>query len=338
MISWPLWRAALQHQLLLTFRDRRTLLMVVALSLLFGLVSANTFAQQGAGGAATIGADAVAVSLDHLPAEAEQVFRQVGLTLVDTADPEGAVARGEAEVALVLEPGARGRFVARPGAGAAPPGRHQPGGDEILGVLLTLLVTVPAIGATGAAAELGAGERERKTLEPLLMTPLPPFVLAGAKLAAVLAASLLSAGLAVAVQLLLLLWLGWSQVLPPFGEPLATLAPILLLCVTVAVLVSGPALIISLVARSMREATLAMIPLNLVAIGLAYLSVRLPLQGLSDSIWYAPGLNALLLVRQAVAGVPVGVGQAAAVTLSTLLVAVGLTWLAARQLRREAVL
>lgn len=316
--------------------------MVVALSLVFGLVGANTLARHGSDSAAAEPVRAVAVSVDHLPGGAEQLLRQMGLTLVDSPDPEGVVNRGEAALALVLEPvpgtpgQVRGRFVARPGPGGGEP--SQPGGDEILGVLLTLLVTVPAIGATGAAAELGAGEKERKTLEPLLMTPLPPFVLAGAKLAAVLAVSLLSAGLASAVQLGLLLWLGWREALPPAVDPLSTLAPIALLCITVAVLVSGPALIISLIARSMREATLAMVPLNLAAIGLAYLAVRLPLQGLGAAIWYAPGLNALLLVRLTLAGVSVGFGQVTAVILSTLLLGLGLTWLAARQLRREAVL
>lgn len=335
---------------------------MVALSLLFGLVGARNLVQQRPPAPVR----EIAASIRQVPEEVRRLLGREGLLLVETANPEGTVLAGVVPLGLVMEPvegepgRVRARFLARVenaralakageltalvAQGSASPliptvglvGLADPDGAEWTVALLTLLVLVPAIGATGAAAELGAGERERRTLEALLITPVPPFVLAGAKLAAVLASSLLAGGLAATIQLLLLLSPAGRDLLPE--GPLSAALPMLLLCVTVSVLISGPALVLSLIARSMREAMLAMIPLNLSSVALAYLAVALPTSGLPGGVWLTPGLNALLLVRLALAGASAGVGQVVAVLVTTLLLGLGLTWLAARQLRREAVL
>ncbi len=194
------------------------------MALLCGAVSGRSFT----GGGDDEGIRTV-VYAGELPAHVTDELIRAGLTLVESPSPEAAVIAGRFPLGVVTERQQNGygrphffveegnnqavQFVAtfmareakRLGVADGLPSvsfaRHpQPAADEMILVLLTMLVTVPAIGVTGAAAELGAGDKEGKTMELVLVTPVSPFVLAGAKIVAVTVAGLLAAVVAALVQ------------------------------------------------------------------------------------------------------------------------------------------
>jgi sodium transport system permease protein len=222
----------------------------------------------------------------------------------ETRPPSAAAARAIAGIAAGVVPPGEGIV---PGSGRpappvelknlAPPERM--GGALLASAMPLFLAVWLLLGGQHAALDVGVGERERGTLEPLLAMPAARSAIVIGKFLAVLAPSVvaltvtLSSGVAA-------LALGGGLIagdsvrvsLPP-----AVAIPVVLVGITLAGLLSAAQLVVSLAARTLREAQQAFTALYLVV---AMPAMLLPLAGeVLDRPWIplVPVLNAVWAIR-----------------------------------------
>lgn len=219
-----------------------------------------------------------------------------------------------------------------------------PGGGSPATLLLsTFLPYIMAIGAilgsVYAANDMVAGEKERGTLEALLVSPASRRDLVLGKFLAVASVSLVSSQLSV-VGLLwpFLIRVPGLEWMTGAGLKLGGLSILLLLLVQVplAVLGAGLLLAVSTYARNQKEAQSYLGPVMLVATVCAMLSMLLRAEP-PLTLALVPILNASLALKQALSGSvnPAFVSLAFA---ASILYAVGIVLLAARLFSRESVL
>lgn len=189
-------------------------------------------------------------------------------------------------------------------------------GGFFLGFLIPLLIVMwSIIGGQYTAIDVSAGEKERKTLEPLLMTPINRLSLVTGKFLSVATASLVSVlaslgSLYFAVNYFGLastkgLNTGQSVSASSISISLDPQALIIILLVSVLLVLMFAAIILSLgiFAKSYREAQSYISP--------AYLVIILPivlvnsLQGFVPGNWFfaIPAINAVLLFKELLLGV-----------------------------------
>lgn len=193
------------------------------------------------------------------------------------------------------------------------------------------------IGGMGVAADLGAGERERGSLESLLLYPVSRSAIVAGKWLAVCAAALATVVLALGVSVAVLAHPRLSQLDVPVGLGLADALFILLMLVPLALAASAVQLLIGCSARTYKEAQtklstlifVPMIPGFLFAFG-----------SIEPARWmtFAPMIGQHMLITDLVRGQAPSVMDAAVLSLLTLAAAAAAGWTAARQLDREGVL
>ena len=209
---------------------------------------------------------------------------------------------------------------------------------QLLNVLPYFLIFAVFVGGMGLTIDVTAGERERGSLEPLLLNPLRRSEFVLGKLLAGLAPTMLSVLIALA---------GFAAVinLNPVGEQLGvrlslglpTLAAIFLITLPIMLLAAALQMIIATVSRSVKEAQsyLAFLPLipALPGLFLAFLPLR-------SALWQmlVPTFGQQVLINQLLRGEPVDplfVLVSAAITLA---LGIALTLAATRLFGRERVL
>lgn len=180
-------------------------------------------------------------------------------------------------------------------------------GAVLLAGLLPFFISVWAVlGGQYAALDLGAGEKERRTLEALLVTPPSRWELAGGKFLAVTAASM-AAVLMVIATTLVTLRLGAQWGLSELQRAVVVISagPAVLMILVAFALVaflSALQLALSIYARGLREAQQYFTPV--------YLLLSLPalaspfLEGWGRVAWtyLVPGLNAVFVFRHLLLG------------------------------------
>ena len=180
-------------------------------------------------------------------------------------------------------------------------------GGVLLAGLLPFFISVWAVlGGQHAALDLGAGEKERRTLEAVLVAPPTRWQLSAGKFLAVTAASL-AAVMMVIITTLVTLRLGASWELAELQRTAVAISmgPAALLVVVAALLVaflSAVQLALSFYARGVREAQQYFTPV--------YLLLSLPamaapfLEGWEDAwtTYLVPGLNAVFVFRELLLG------------------------------------
>ncbi|MBI4603331.1 MAG: CPBP family intramembrane metalloprotease [Planctomycetes bacterium] len=206
-------------------------------------------------------------------------------------------------------------------------------------VLPVLLVVILLAGGSLAALDLVAGEKERGTLETLLVHPVPREGIVFGKFLVVLAASVLAL-LFHAGGLLGSLELARAAGLDPTAGglelrhvPPAVLAVAPVLALPLAVLTSAVLLAVSAYARSFREAQTYVFPLTLAGLVLAGLAL-LPQATLSGVLAFVPVTGPALALREALEGTLAPVPFLAAL-LAAFAHALAALLGAARLLRRE---
>jgi len=214
------------------------------------------------------------------------------------------------------------------------------GGGLVLSLLLPLLLAVWALtGASHVASDVGAGEKERGTLEALLSAPVARPALVIGKFAATLALALASTFVAGMSQTVVtaLAPAAWFDAA---ARPALRAGAVLLLAAcafAIAAMAAAWLLALSFFARSMREANQYGVPLLLlVMIGGVAAST---LEGVLSSLWLAvvPFVNVVVAMRGVLFGrvdpaaLALTLAACAAYTGFGLLLAVAL-------LRREAVI
>ncbi|MCW5942927.1 MAG: ABC transporter permease [Fimbriimonadaceae bacterium] len=216
------------------------------------------------------------------------------------------------------------------------------GGSMLIGMLPYLIVIWAFYGGFSAVSDLVAGEKERTTLETLLITPVKRFHVAMGKFLA-LSLICLASSLSSLVTVLLIGASGTSlaRSVFPNGMNLTPLAVVAILAVLVPLVAffAGTMLAISAFAKNTREAQTHLTLLSFIVLVPAMASQFIGFTDWAKDRWvsFVPILNSSNAIRSALLGRVDPTDLAATVTTSLLLGAVGI-FLAVRLFEREEVL
>ncbi|HLW59941.1 MAG TPA: ABC transporter permease subunit [bacterium] len=184
--------------------------------------------------------------------------------------------------------------------------QRQLSGLLLAGVLPFFMAMLAVVGGMSVAVDLAAGEKERGTLESLLVTPPSREAIVLGKFLTVLTASM-GAVIIVVISMMLSLRWGYPVLLPAARQlnvslPLGTGAVVLVVALLFAALVSAVQLAVSIYARSPREAQQYVTPLYFVivmpALAVQFIS---EMQGRAW-IYLLPVLNTFFAFRELLLG------------------------------------
>ena len=206
----------------------------------------------------------------------------------------------------------------------------------MLSFLPLLLVIAGLVGGMQIAIDSTAGERERGSLEPLLLNPVPRWVIAAGKWLAASALACASVIVSMVITVNVLRRIPWHDLGIRFRVTDGELFSLLLLLLPLALLLSAVVLFASTFAQSFKEAQGYMGMLMLLPMLPGMLATVYPL---SRRPWLAPVpvLGQYALASDALAGQPPSpAGYLIAGTVA-IACAIGLVWLTARALTRERI-
>jgi sodium transport system permease protein len=213
-------------------------------------------------------------------------------------------------------------------------------GGSILGQIVPLILVIMTItGAIYPAIDLTAGERERGTLETLMVAPVPTVDLIAGKFVVVALIAMLSAGLNLLSIGGTIYLGGLGNLLSRGGEviiPLSSLPWVLLVLVPLAIMFSAALLAVCSFARSFKEAQNYVMPVMVAAMIPAVIGI-LPGTRLEGPLLIMPVTNIVILTRDLFTG-KFDVFSIVWVTLSTTLYAGAAVAVAAKLFGQEAVL
>ncbi|HKV46118.1 MAG TPA: ABC transporter permease subunit [bacterium] len=184
--------------------------------------------------------------------------------------------------------------------------QRQLSGLLLAGVLPFFMAMLAVVGGMSVAVDLAAGEKERGTLESLLVSPPSREAIVLGKFLTVLTASM-GAVIIVVISMMLSLRWGYPVLLPATRQlnvslPLGTGAVVLVVALLFAALVSAVQLAVSIYARSPREAQQYVTPLYFVivmpALAVQFIS---EMQGRAW-IYLLPVLNTFFAFRELLLG------------------------------------
>lgn len=215
------------------------------------------------------------------------------------------------------------------------------GGSDIVTLLPYLIVLWAFYGGLGIVADLVAGEKERGTMETLLVSPVRRAAVALGKVLALMVVCFLGSMTTVAAVILVgALRLPVTQALFPTGmaiNPLDVLAIVVLLASLVAFFAS---LLVTVCARSrnIREAQTYLGGLSFVIILPAIFSQIIGFTGMEKATWvqWTPVLNTAVQLKSLIAGDQQYGGYVPAVILNLILAAIFLR-IAMQLFRREEI-
>ncbi|MBN9118714.1 MAG: ABC transporter permease [Planctomycetes bacterium] len=213
--------------------------------------------------------------------------------------------------------------------------------DMLVKVIPFLLVMWMLTGAIYPAIDMTAGEKERGTMETLLISPAERTEIVAGKF---VATTCFAFGTALWNVLLMVFAVAVAPVLAPnlFGHGLISLpglAACVLAAVPLAMLFAALALSLGIFARSTKEGNYYMVPLFFVVLPLAYWSMTPGIE-LNDFTRWVPMANALLFQQRLMSVRPDPFPwQHAPAVFGTLALCVALAlWAAVAQFHREGVL
>jgi sodium transport system permease protein len=182
--------------------------------------------------------------------------------------------------------------------------RRQVGSFILAQALPLLVVLMVLLGAFYPAIDLTAGEKERGTLEALLVTPIPRFALIGGKFLAVTTIAVITGVLNLG-SIGLTLALGFGAALEGAGVaveiPWTSLLMTLFALLPAAAFFSALMVAVAALARSFKEAQNLLTPVYLVCMVPAMVA-QFPEVGLDLGTAMIPALNVSLVTRDLIAG------------------------------------
>ena len=211
---------------------------------------------------------------------------------------------------------------------------------SILGQILPLILVLMTItGAIYPAIDLTAGERERGTLETLMVCPVPVVDLVVGKFLVVTTVAIMGAALNLASVSATVYFGGFESVVNAAGDegfPLAALPLILLSLIPFAILMSAIMIAVCSFARTFKEAQNYVTPVILAVLipgGLA----ALPTTRLEGVMLVMPVGNMVLLTRELLLGSGIGASTVLWVLVSTTLYAASAVAVATKVFGTESV-
>ena len=214
-------------------------------------------------------------------------------------------------------------------------------GEKIGGFIPYLLIPLVLMGATYPAIDLGAGEKERGTLETLLLTPITRTQLVLGKFVTLLAASIatttitvLSMGIWISIAIT---FVDLAVVKTAFSSlRVLDLALIFIILLPVAAIFSSLALAISIYARTFKEAQNYMTPLSMGVI-FPIIVALLPNVELNAKTAFIPVTNVALAIKEIIKGT-IDYTLLGLIFLATVIVAGALLAFCVKWFNKEAVL
>ncbi len=189
-----------------------------------------------------------------------------------------------------------------------------------------LLMLYPVVGGMPAAIDLGAGEKERLSLEPLLSTGADRMSILVGKYITVLITSIIGVitsivGILVAAKL--------SPEMVPLGVKISPLSMLILVGVslTIAMILSGLMLSISVFAKSYKEAGTYLSPITIILMVPTYLTMFMDVKRISTGLFFIPLLNSVLLMKEALLDIINPLHMAITFSISLVLVGVSLLFM-----------
>jgi len=178
-------------------------------------------------------------------------------------------------------------------------------GGFMLGMILPMFIVMWTItGGQYTAIDASAGERERKTLEALLLTPVSHWQVVLGKFLAVSLAAIISVVLSL-ISLLVTFQLPFTSIAEQMGEiniqPLAMIV-MLGIGIILSFMFSALQLSVGIFAKSFKEAQSYVTPLYLVAILPITFIQAIPDFSASRPFYLIPGVNAVLLFKENLLG------------------------------------
>lgn len=170
----------------------------------------------------------------------------------------------------------------------------------IFSMIFPMLITIySAISGIAAATDLGAGEKERQTLEPLLTTKASRLSILGGKYLAVFIAGVIGT-----VASLIGFFIA-SVMNPDFlgtgiALPLSSILTIGLFCVGLNLVFSGIELTISFYARNFKEAQTYLAPLSIILLIPAYATMYLDGKAVPEVYFHIPIINTIAIIKEAI--------------------------------------
>jgi sodium transport system permease protein len=218
----------------------------------------------------------------------------------------------------------------------------QAAGNAFLSFFLPyILITMCLTGGLSAALDTSAGERERKTLESLLLTPAPRTQILVGKILAVTTISLAAAVIAIVSMLIALTQIqfgGRSSVVYQLSlGPLATVVMVWL-AVLLAASFSAVTITLGTLARNFRQGQAYVTPLYFVTIFPASIILFIPDFNPNLAYYLIPILNAVLVLRDAIVHDTVAWSALTVTSLSLVLTGALCYFAALRLFTREALL
>lgn len=214
---------------------------------------------------------------------------------------------------------------------------EQQMGGMILSGLPMLLLMCAMVGSMGFAADMTAGERERRSLESLLINPVSPAALMAGKWLAALVLTLV-------VVLLCLLLLGVALHLLPFNQlgvrvsvGVAALSGIFVALVPMSALAAGLQMLMGIVSRSFKDAQTFMGMLMLLPMVPFFILLMNPELERDWHIW-VPVLAQQSVIKDLLLGEPIGGLALVACWVGAVPLTLLALWAAARQLRRAKII
>jgi len=210
---------------------------------------------------------------------------------------------------------------------------------SILGQILPLVLVLMTItGAIYPAIDLTAGERERGTLESLMVSPVPVIDLIVGKFLVVTTVAIMGATLNLASVTATVYFGGFNAIIAQHGQgvPIMTLVLILLCLIPFAVLMSAIMIAVCSYARTFKEAQNYVTPVILAVLipgGIA----ALPATQLSGLMLVMPVGNMVLLTRDFLLGATIPWLTIGMVLVSTTLYAAAAVAVAANVFGKESV-
>ncbi len=216
------------------------------------------------------------------------------------------------------------------------------GASMLVGLLPYLIVIWAFYGGMGSVSDLVAGEKERGTLETLLISPVSRTQIALGKFLALSLVCLLSSlSSLLGVILVATLRLPLTKNLFPEGIHLSVLSILSILAVLLPLVAffSGLLLTVSSYAKNMRESQTYLALLSIVILMPAMFSQFISYTDFGKSRWVnvMPVLNSASSIRDALLGRIDPIGLAACVSISLAIAAVSM-WLVVVMFKREQIL
>lgn len=208
---------------------------------------------------------------------------------------------------------------------------------EIGRMLLYFFLLAPFFAGMSMAIDTTAGERERKSLQPLLAQPVDPWVLILGKWANTALFSVLGLALTVVLGLGLLRFAPLEQLGISLPLDVWTQLRVILALVPLALAVSAVQIAVALTAKSFKEAQTYLTLLSFLPVILSF-SGTLGSKDPTGPVLLAPVVGHLELLKDLVGSGALNPGHLAGLTAGCLLLLAAALWQATRQLTGERIL